>query len=66
MSNAENGARIKAWAGPNVGSGIVENITFQNFIESEVDNPVIIDQHIRYLDRFSGGRNLMFSGWTLQ
>ncbi|KAH0589170.1 hypothetical protein H2248_004936 [Termitomyces sp. 'cryptogamus'] len=44
MSNAENGARIKAWAGPNVGSGIVENITFQNFIESEVDNPVIIDQ----------------------
>ncbi|KAG6861698.1 hypothetical protein C0995_013267 [Termitomyces sp. Mi166 len=47
MSNAENGARIKTWAGPNVGSGIVKNITFQNFIESKVDNPVIIDQASR-------------------
>lgn len=44
MSNAQNGARIKAWAGPNVGSGIVKNITFNNFIESAVDHPVIIDQ----------------------
>ncbi|TFK44960.1 glycoside hydrolase family 28 protein [Crucibulum laeve] len=44
MTNAQNGARIKAWAGPNVGGGIVKNITFQNFIESKVDNPVIIDQ----------------------
>ncbi|KAF8070387.1 glycoside hydrolase family 28 protein [Lyophyllum atratum] len=35
MSNAQNGARIKAWAGPNVGSGIVKNITFENFIESK-------------------------------
>ena len=44
MSNAQNGARIKAWAGKNVGSGIVKNITFTGFIESNVDNPVIIDQ----------------------
>ncbi|KAJ7491241.1 glycoside hydrolase family 28 protein [Mycena latifolia] len=44
MSNAQNGARIKAWAGPNVGSGIVKNVTFANFIESNVDNPVVIDQ----------------------
>ncbi|KAK7035766.1 putative exopolygalacturonase X [Favolaschia claudopus] len=44
MSNAGNGARIKAWAGPNVGSGIVKNVTFENFIESNVDNPVVIDQ----------------------
>ncbi|RDB25271.1 putative exopolygalacturonase X [Hypsizygus marmoreus] len=44
MSNAQNGARIKAWAGPNVGSGIVKNITFDGFIESKVDHPVIIDQ----------------------
>ena len=44
MSKAQNGARIKAWAGPDVGSGIVRNITFQNFVESEVDNPVVIDQ----------------------
>ncbi|KAF7798867.1 hypothetical protein EIP86_010095 [Pleurotus ostreatoroseus] len=44
MSNAQNGARIKAWAGKNVGSGIVKNITFTNFTETNVDNPVIIDQ----------------------
>ncbi|KAH9940716.1 glycoside hydrolase family 28 protein [Epithele typhae] len=44
MSNAQNGARIKAWAGKGVGSGIVKNITFEGFVESNVDNPVIIDQ----------------------
>ncbi|KLO15113.1 glycoside hydrolase family 28 protein [Schizopora paradoxa] len=44
MSNAQNGARIKCWAGPNVGSGIVKNITFEHFVESNVDNPLIIDQ----------------------
>ncbi|KAI0043763.1 glycoside hydrolase family 28 protein [Auriscalpium vulgare] len=44
MSNAQNGARIKAWAGPNVGSGIVKNITFSKFFETNVDNPVVIDQ----------------------
>ncbi|KAJ7270853.1 glycoside hydrolase family 28 protein [Mycena rebaudengoi] len=44
MSNAQNGARIKAWAGSGVGSGMVKNITFQGFIESKVDNPVVIDQ----------------------
>ncbi|KAI0785798.1 glycoside hydrolase family 28 protein [Abortiporus biennis] len=44
MSNAQNGARIKAWAGKGVGSGIVKNITFTGFVETNVDNPVIIDQ----------------------
>ncbi|KAK0223806.1 glycoside hydrolase family 28 protein [Armillaria fumosa] len=44
MSNASNGARIKAWAGPNVGSGIVKNITFVDFEVSDVDNPIVIDQ----------------------
>lgn len=44
MSNAQNGARIKAFAGSGVGSGIVKNITFENFVESAVDNPIVIDQ----------------------
>ncbi|KAL0955744.1 hypothetical protein HGRIS_001959 [Hohenbuehelia grisea] len=44
MSNAQNGARIKAWAGSNVGSGRVKNITFDHFVESKVNNPVVIDQ----------------------
>lgn len=47
MANAQNGARIKAWAGTGVGSGIVKNITFENFLVSDVDNPVIIDQVYR-------------------
>ncbi|OAX40216.1 glycoside hydrolase family 28 protein [Rhizopogon vinicolor AM-OR11-026] len=44
MYNAENGARIKAFAGPGVGSGIVRNISYSFFTEGNVDNPLIIDQ----------------------
>ncbi|KAI0669398.1 glycoside hydrolase family 28 protein [Trametes maxima] len=44
MSNAQNGARVKAWAGKGVGSGIVKNITFDGFVETNVDHPVVIDQ----------------------
>ncbi|ESK87991.1 glycoside hydrolase family 28 protein [Moniliophthora roreri MCA 2997] len=44
IADAQNGARIKAWAGANVGSGIVRNITFTNFVVENVQNPVIIDQ----------------------
>ncbi|KAJ7505741.1 pectin lyase fold/virulence factor [Mycena galericulata] len=43
-TNAQNGARIKAFAGPGVGSGSVKNVTFSHFIETAVGNPVIIDQ----------------------
>ncbi|KIY46100.1 glycoside hydrolase family 28 protein [Fistulina hepatica ATCC 64428] len=44
MSNAQNGARIKAFAGEDVGSGIVKNIVFKNWVESAVENPIIVDQ----------------------
>jgi len=44
MSDAENGARIKAFAGPGVGSGLVQNITFTNFVVNDTDHPMIIDQ----------------------
>lgn len=44
MTDAENGARIKAFAGSGVGSGIVKNITFEHFFETKVDNPIVIDQ----------------------
>jgi galacturan 1,4-alpha-galacturonidase len=44
MYNAENGARIKAFAGPGVGSGIVKNVSFSFFTEGNVDSPLIIDQ----------------------
>ncbi|KAG0708632.1 glycoside hydrolase family 28 protein [Suillus ampliporus] len=44
MHNAENGARIKAFAGPGVGSGIVKNVSFSFFTEANVDDPLVIDQ----------------------
>jgi len=44
MSNAQNGARIKAFAGKGVGSGVVKNITFNMFVETNVDHPIIVDQ----------------------
>ncbi|KAG2142300.1 glycoside hydrolase family 28 protein [Suillus bovinus] len=44
MYNAQNGARIKAFAGAGVGSGIVKNISFSFFTEGNVDNPLIVNQ----------------------
>ncbi|KIK55486.1 glycoside hydrolase family 28 protein [Collybiopsis luxurians FD-317 M1] len=44
MTNSGNGPRIKAWAGEGVGSGLVQNITFQNFTVSNVDLAITIDQ----------------------
>jgi len=44
MSNAQNGARIKAWAGNNVGGGVVKNVTFNSFVVNKVDNPIVVDQ----------------------
>lgn len=44
MINASNGARIKAWAGPNVGYGAVRNITWKNMYIDNVDLPIVIDQ----------------------
>lgn len=43
MYNAQNGARIKAFAGPGVGSGLVKNISFGFFTEGNVNNPLIVD-----------------------
>ncbi|KAM0927854.1 hypothetical protein ACQ4PT_002109 [Festuca glaucescens] len=37
-----NGARIKTWQG---GSGFAKDITFQNIIMDNVQNPIIIDQN---------------------
>ncbi|KAL0566718.1 hypothetical protein V5O48_015283 [Marasmius crinis-equi] len=44
MTNASDGARIKAWAGTGVGQGNVQNITFRNFQVSNVGSPLTIDQ----------------------
>ena len=44
LLNGQNGARLKAWAGPNVGYGYINNITFQDFIIGNTDNPIVLDQ----------------------
>lgn len=49
MYNAQNGARIKAFAGPGVGSGLVKNISFGFFTEGNVNNPLIVDQVCAHL-----------------
>lgn len=43
MLNAQNGARLKAWAGPTAGYGYIKNITFKNFYEFNVDWPIVLD-----------------------
>ncbi|KAJ3337086.1 hypothetical protein HDU93_001659 [Gonapodya sp. JEL0774] len=43
LLNGDNGARIKSWAGPNVGYGYVNNVTFRNFYVGHLDQTVLID-----------------------
>ncbi|OCF72151.1 hypothetical protein I204_07416 [Kwoniella mangroviensis CBS 8886] len=51
MSNAQNGARIKVFGGSNDtksisggGVGYVKNVTFQDFVNYNVDNPIYLTQ----------------------
>ena len=39
----QNGARLKAWAGPDVGYGYIDNITYKNFYNFNVDWPIVLD-----------------------
>ncbi|KAK1656228.1 family 28 glycosyl hydrolase [Colletotrichum phormii] len=38
-----SGARIKTWAGPNVGYGFVDNVTYKNFWVARMDYGIILD-----------------------
>ncbi|KAL2536726.1 Polygalacturonase QRT2 [Forsythia ovata] len=42
ISGTTNGLRIKTWQG---GSGYAKNITFENVVMQNVNNPIIIDQN---------------------
>lgn len=44
LLNGQNGARLKAWAGPDVGYGYIDNITYENVHIENTDNPVVLDQ----------------------
>jgi galacturan 1,4-alpha-galacturonidase len=44
LLNGQTGARIKAWAGPNVGYGYVRNITYEDITIGNTDQPIVLDQ----------------------
>ncbi|KAH7099573.1 pectin lyase fold/virulence factor [Auriculariales sp. MPI-PUGE-AT-0066] len=44
LSNVSNAARIKVWAGPNVGSGRVNNVTWDGIPVTNADQAITFDQ----------------------
>ena len=44
LLNGQNGARLKAWAGPNVGYGYMDNITYKDIHIENTDAPLVLDQ----------------------
>ncbi|OCL14463.1 glycoside hydrolase family 28 protein, partial [Glonium stellatum] len=44
LLNGPNGARLKAWAGKNVGYRYINNITYRDVHIENTDNPIILDQ----------------------
>ncbi|PYI07414.1 CobW domain protein, partial [Aspergillus sclerotiicarbonarius CBS 121057] len=44
LLNGQNGARLKAWAGQNVGYGRMNNITYKNIQIQNTDAPIVLDQ----------------------
>ncbi|KAJ5129156.1 uncharacterized protein N7515_005195 [Penicillium bovifimosum] len=44
LLNGQNGARLKAWAGPNVGFGRINNITYKDIRIGNTDAPIVLDQ----------------------
>ncbi|KAJ2970711.1 hypothetical protein NUW58_g9615 [Xylaria curta] len=43
LLNGDNGARVKVWAGKDVGYGFVDNVTFRNFYQAHNDYTAFID-----------------------
>jgi galacturan 1,4-alpha-galacturonidase len=43
LLNGQHGARIKTWAGPTVGYGFVDNVTFRNFWNANNEYTAFLD-----------------------
>ncbi|KXH68760.1 glycosyl hydrolase family 28 [Colletotrichum salicis] len=43
MLNGQHGARLKTWAGPNIGYGYIDNVTFRNFWQANNEYTAFID-----------------------
>ncbi|KAL2163345.1 hypothetical protein VTH06DRAFT_5402 [Thermothelomyces fergusii] len=44
LLGGQNGARLKAWAGPAVGYGYIRNVTYKDVRVEDTDAPVVLDQ----------------------
>lgn len=44
LLNGQNGARLKAWAGPTAGYGYISNITYRDIHVENTDSPIVLDQ----------------------
>ncbi|GAQ47151.1 CobW domain protein [Aspergillus niger] len=44
LLNGQNGARLKAWAGQDVGYGRINNVTYKNIQIQNTDAPIVLDQ----------------------
>ncbi|CAG8240619.1 hypothetical protein PENNAL_c0029G08798 [Penicillium nalgiovense] len=44
LLNGQNGVRLKAWAGPDVGFGRINNITYKDIHVENTDSPIVLDQ----------------------
>ncbi|KAF1348778.1 glycoside hydrolase family 28 protein [Delphinella strobiligena] len=44
LLNGQNGARLKAWAGVDVGDGFIDNITYEDVYIENTDHPLVLDQ----------------------
>ncbi|PYH93576.1 CobW domain protein [Aspergillus ellipticus CBS 707.79] len=44
LLNGQTGARLKAWAGKDVGYGRMNNITYKNIQIQNTDTPIVLDQ----------------------
>lgn len=44
LLNGQTGARLKAWAGQNVGYGYIRNITYKDIAIFNTDQPIVLDQ----------------------
>lgn len=43
LLNGQHGARLKSWAGPDVGYGYMDNITFRNFWHADNEYAAYLD-----------------------
>lgn len=43
LLNGQHGARLKSWAGPDVGYGYINNVTFRNFWNANNEYAAFLD-----------------------